>query len=212
MLNYLQRYPSSRIRYHRGLPRLHGFTDSDWATCLRTRRSASGYVVFMAGGPVAWMSKLQPIVATSSKEAEYIACFYLVQDIVWLRDVLHELGLWDPSPTTVYIDNTRARTLALNPVFHARSKHIDVKFHWSRNKFADGTITLEYFESEDQTADILAKPLTVEAFHRHRTRLLASSRRDCWRQSFLPLFRVVHGHSHWVVHGVTWGFTGVVRE
>ena len=125
------------------------------------------------------MSKLQPIVATSSMEAEYIACYYLVQDIVWLRDVLHELGLLDPSPTTVYIDNTSARTLALNPVFHARSKHIDVKFHWLRDKVADGTITLEYVKSDDQTADILTKPLTGEAFHRHRTRLLASPRRDC---------------------------------
>ena len=111
-------------------------------------------------------------------EAEYIACYYLVQDIVWLRDVLHELGLLDPSPTTVYIDNTSARTLALNPVFHVQSKHIDVKFHWLRDKVADGTITLEYIKSDDQTADILTKPLTGEAFHRHRTRLLASPRRD----------------------------------
>ena len=82
-------------------------------------------------------------------------------------------------PTTVYIDNTSARTLALNPVFHARSKHINIKFHWLRDKVADGTITLEYVKSHDQTADILTKPLSGEAFHRHRTKLLASPRRDC---------------------------------
>ena len=111
-------------------------------------------------------------------EAEYIACYYLVQDIVWLRDVLQELGLLDPSSTTVYIDNTTARTLALNPVVHARSKLIDVKFHWLRHKVADGTITLEYVKSEDQTADILTKPLTGEAFYRQdQTTRLSSSLR-----------------------------------
>ena len=67
-------------------------------------------------------------------EAEYISAYFVVQDVTWLRDTLHELDLLGSERTLVFIDNTSARTLAQNPVFHARSKHINVKFHWLREK------------------------------------------------------------------------------
>jgi hypothetical protein len=96
-----------------------------------TRRSISGAVVFMCGGSVSWMSRRQQIVTTSSMEAEYIAAHYAAQDVVWFRALLQELDLLDSTtPTTLLIDNESARSLAHNPVHHARTKHIDVKFHW----------------------------------------------------------------------------------
>ena len=83
----------------------------------------------MAGAPIVWMSKLQPIVAVSSMEAEYIAAFFVIQEVTWIRAVLHSVGLTRSAPTPVSIDNKTARDLALNPVHHQRSKHIDVKYH-----------------------------------------------------------------------------------
>jgi hypothetical protein len=110
---------------------MHAYSDRDLATCPVTRRSISGTVVFMCDAPVSWMSRRQQIVATSSMEAEYIAAYYAAQDIVWFRALLSDLDLQDPNvPTTLFIDNESARSLAHNPVHHARSKHIDVKFHW----------------------------------------------------------------------------------
>ena len=173
-LNYLHTFPGLGIRFQAGPLQLHASTGSDWAACLRRRRSVSGNVVFMAGGPVAWLSnKLQPIVATSSMEAEYISAYFVVQEVTWLRDTLRELDLLGSEPTLVFIDNTSARTLAQNPVFHARSMHIDVKFHW----LCEGAIRLEYVASADQTADIMTKPLTGEAFHIHQMVLMCDSSR-----------------------------------
>ena len=177
VLNYLHTFPGLGIRFQAGTLQLHAYTDSDWAACLRTRRSVSGNVVFMAGGPVTWVSKLQPIVATSSMEAEYISAYFVVQEVTWLRDTLHELNPLGSEPTLVFIDNTSARTLAQNPVFHARSKHINVKFNWLREKVCEGAIRLEYVASADQTADIMTKLLTGEAFHRHQMVLVCDSSR-----------------------------------
>ena len=83
----------------------------------------------MAGGPVNWMSKLQPIVTVSSMEAEYLACFFAIQDVVWIRQLLKDIDRERSRPTRVFIDNQSARQLAMNPVHHQRSKHIDIKYH-----------------------------------------------------------------------------------
>ena len=90
------------------------------------------------------MSKLQPIVATSSMESEYFCCFFVTQDVTWHRGVFDSLDLTRTLPTVVRIDNKSAQSLANNPVFHQRSKHIDVKFHWLSEKVADKTISLIY--------------------------------------------------------------------
>ena len=83
----------------------------------------------MAGGPVNWMLRLQRIVTVSSMEAEYLACFFAIQDVVWIRQLLKDIDLERSRPTKVYIDNQSARQLAMNPVHHQRSKHIDIKYH-----------------------------------------------------------------------------------
>jgi hypothetical protein len=87
----------------------------------------------MAGGPINWLSKLQPVVTVSSMEAEYIACLFAIQDIVWIRQLLKDLGLERTLPTSVHIDNKSARQLEENPVHHQRSKRIDIKYHWIRD-------------------------------------------------------------------------------
>ena len=120
----------------------------------------------MARGPVNWLSKLQPIVAVSSMEAEYIACFFALQDVVWIRQLLKDLGLERTDPTHVQIDNRSARQLAENPVHHQRSKHIDIKY-WIRDMVAAGTVQLIDVPTEDQRADFLTKSLRGDVFWRH---------------------------------------------
>ena len=109
VLNYLSHHPTTGITYTGCKLDLQVHTDSDWASDRDIRRSTSGLVVLMAGGPVNWLSKLQPIiVAVSSMEAEYIACFLAIQDIVWFRQLLKDLDLERYRPTRVFIDNSSA--------------------------------------------------------------------------------------------------------
>jgi hypothetical protein len=113
------------------------------------------------------LSKLQPIVTVSSMEAEYVACFFCVQDIVWIGQLLQDLGLQRTRPTLVHIDNRSAQQLAENPVHHQRSKHIDIKYHWLRDMVSSGIVKLQHVSTEGQRADFLTKTLRGEVFWRH---------------------------------------------
>jgi hypothetical protein len=167
VLNYLSHHPAIGICYSGSQLNLHAYTDSDWGSDKDTRRSTSGVIVVMAGGLVNWISKLQPIVAVSSMEAEYIACFFCIQDVVWIRQLLKDLGLERTLPTTVQIDNRSAHQLAENPVHHQRSKHIDIKYHWIRDMVSSQTVRLIDVPTEDQRADFLTKALRGDVFWRH---------------------------------------------
>ena len=167
VLNYLAHHPNYAITYCGDKLNLHVYTDSDWASDKDTRRSTSGFIVLMAGGPVNWISKLQPIVTVSSMEAEYIACFFAVQDIVWIRQLLKDLGLERHRPTVVHMDNTSARLLAMNPVHHQRSKHIDIKYHWLRDMVSSNVVDICVVATDDQRADFLTKTLPGTTFWRH---------------------------------------------
>ena len=129
----------------------------------------------MAGSPVSWMSKLQSVVAVSSMEAEYIACFYAVQEVVWIRQLLADVGLVRSKPTSVFIDNSSARMLAQNPVHHQRSKHIDIKFHWLRDKVADGAVDTVQVSTVDQRADFLTKHVPGAVFNAHVDELMVTT-------------------------------------
>ena len=99
---------------------------------MSTRRLTTGYVVFAAGGPLAWESKLQTTVATSSMQSEFQAMYAGMQEIVLLRGVLTELDLRLSKPTPFFLDSHSAEDLALNPMYHKRSKHIETKYHLVR--------------------------------------------------------------------------------
>ena len=170
LLQYLRRTSHYGIRFTATKFDLHAFSDADWAGDKITRKSTTGYVVFAAGGPIAWQSKLQTTVATSSMESEYMAMYAALQELVWLRGVLEELGLPIGVPTPLFIDNQSAQDLAMNPVAHKRSKHIAIKYHWIREHVGeDGFRTAECFHvaTGDQSADIFTKALTGILFQQH---------------------------------------------
>jgi hypothetical protein len=132
---------------------------------FHARRSTIGFLVFMAGGSIAWQSRLQTTIAASSMEVEYMAAFALIQEICWLRGVISELGFeLVEEPTRVYMDSQSAIDLANNPVHHKKSKHIAIKYHWLRQKIREMVETLQYVPSPMQLADMLTKALAETIF------------------------------------------------
>jgi len=107
-----------------------GFSNSDWAGCVDTRRSTSGFVWIMGGGAICWRSKLQTIVTLSSTEAEYVGTTPAVQEVIWLRDLLRELGIIDDSPSLLNMDNRGVIALTRGAGDSNRTKHIDIRYHF----------------------------------------------------------------------------------
>ncbi len=138
---------------------LTGYADSSYASEKSTCKSISGYVFYLANGPVTFQSKLQSIVAQSSTEAEYIALCNSAKEATFLFNLMIELGQLKQENIPIFVDNNGAIQLSKNPVYHARTKHINVRFHFIREKLADSTISVHYIQSKDQKADGLTKAL-----------------------------------------------------
>ncbi|KAG7534720.1 GAG-pre-integrase domain [Arabidopsis thaliana x Arabidopsis arenosa] len=173
ILRYLKGTTELGVFYKRGESnmKLVGYTDSDYAGDLDDRKSTSGYVFMMASGAVSWASKKQSVVALSTTEAEYIAAAACVCQCVWLRRVLEKVGFAEDEETVIMCDNSSAIQLSKHPVFHGKSKHIDVRFHYLRELVNDGVVKLCHCPTEDQIADIFTKPLKLEQFLKLRKML-----------------------------------------
>lgn len=136
-----------------------GYTDADYAGCIDTRKSTSGYVFIIADGPVTWKSQKQNVVAQSTTEAEYIALALGTREALWLKSFLKELDIEIPS-IRINVDNQSAIKLAHAHQFHSRTKHIDVKVHFVRDECEKGNIIVSYVNSSEQLADLFTKALT----------------------------------------------------
>jgi hypothetical protein len=151
---------------------LRGFVDSDFAGCEDSRKSTTGWVFTLAGGPVSWSSQRQKKVATSTMDAEYIAGAEAAKEAVWIRNFINDLRIPGVHVDTVppYIDNNSALKLTRNPEFHSRSKHIDVKHHFIREKVEEGVINTQRVDTTDNLADVftkaLGKPIHEDFVHR----------------------------------------------
>lgn len=144
--------------------RLRAYCDSDWAGCPITRRSTIGYCVFLGPSLVSWRSKRQKTVSLSSTEAEYRAMTGACCELTWLRYLLRDLGVLHREPALLYCDNKAALHIAANPVFHERTRHIEMDCHYIRDKIQDGSVTTRFVNSAHQLADVLTKALGKEVF------------------------------------------------
>ncbi|XP_019173479.1 PREDICTED: uncharacterized protein LOC109169035 [Ipomoea nil] len=138
---------------------IHAFSDSDWAGCLIDRKSTSGFAVYLGTNLISWLSKKQRTVARSSTEAEYKALADVSAEVTWVVSLLRELGMHSGQSATLWCDNLGATYLCANPVFHARTKHVEIDYHFVRDKVASGDFVVNYVSTTDQLADIFTKPL-----------------------------------------------------
>lgn len=171
ILRYLKGTLNLGLKYQRTeTGTLVGYSDADWAGDQDDRRSTTGNIFLLAGGAVSWLSKKQATVALSTAEAEYIALSQATQEGVWLRRVLTELGM-ETTATVILEDNQGAIAIAKNPVDHARTKHIDIRYHYIRECVQNGQIQLKYCCIENMKADILTKPLPRQKFEYLREKI-----------------------------------------
>ncbi|KAJ0578272.1 putative RNA-directed DNA polymerase [Helianthus annuus] len=142
---------------------LTAFADSDWAKCVDSRRSVTGFCIFLGGSLVSWKSKKQSVVSRSSAEAEYRSMCSATCEVLWLLNILRELHVDVNIPVVLKCDNTAALSIAANPVFHDRTKHFEVDLFFLREKIASGLIKTHGIKTEHQLADIFTKGLLPKA-------------------------------------------------
>jgi hypothetical protein len=167
VLRYLAGTIDSGVAYNRTgnkLLSLLAFSDSDWATCHKTRKSRTGYVVYTNVGPISWKSKLQPTVAVSTCEAEYLALVETIKELLWLKQLLEEMGVSLTQPIKIFVDNQAAISLASHPSQHCRTKHIDIRHHFIREHIANHTVELYYIDTKENVADLLTKATSPAVF------------------------------------------------
>ena len=147
---------------------LHGYCDADYAGDQIDRRSVTGYIFLLNGGPVSWSSTKQRCVATSTTEAEYIALSEAGKHGQWLRAMIKELGrtylLQENQAVQVYSDNQACIAISQDPTGHRRTKHIDVRYHYTRELIAYQKMVVSYMPTREMVADMLTKPLPAMAF------------------------------------------------
>ena len=164
------------VRYWKGTPRqgillsadcdltLQGWCDSDWSACPITRRSLTGWLVFLGQSPVSWKTKKQPTISLSSAEAEYRSMAASTCELKWLKALLLSLGVRHPKAIKIFCDSESALHIAKNPVFHERTKHIEVDCHFVRDAINDGLISPAHVPTSSQLADIFTKALGKKQF------------------------------------------------
>lgn len=172
LLRYLKGSPGQGILYSTTSSlHLRGFSDSDWATCPITRRSITGYCIFIGDCLISWKTKKQPTVSRSSAEAEYRALAATTSEVTWIQYLLQDLQIAQPTPAFLYCDNQSAIHIANNPTFHERTKHIDLDCHFIREKIAKSSIRLIPVSSNLQLADAFTKPLPSTILTSHLSKM-----------------------------------------
>ncbi|KAL4018675.1 hypothetical protein IC575_022291 [Cucumis melo] len=155
LIKYLKGSPGKGIM----LPKvqdfsINAFADVDWGFCLNTRCSVTGFCVFLGNSLVSWKSKKQQTVARSSTEAEYRALAVTTCKVIWLHSLFNELQIKALSSALLFCDNQATIYIVNNPMFHERTKHIELDCHFVRDRIIDGSIKLLPIRSSNQLADM----------------------------------------------------------
>jgi hypothetical protein len=157
---------------------LQGYSDSDWANDIDSRRSRTGYTFFLGSGCISWHSKRQATVALSTTEAEYMALSSASQELLWILSFLREIGIEPKGPVIMNQDNKGCIDLTKNNKNHPKTKHIDIRHHFVKDLVDQGTIEMQYCPTKGMIADIMTKALASPRFlelkgllrvHSHRT-------------------------------------------
>ena len=176
ILRYVKNNPGQGLFYSTtSEPCLNAFADSDWATCPDSRRSITGYCVYLGTSLITWKSKKQDVVSRSSTEAEYRSMAHATCELLWLQQLLTSLHISVTTTAKLFCDNKSAMYIATNPVFHERTKHVEIDCHTVRDQVKKGFIRLMHVASANQHADILTKALQPGPFNSLLSRMSTSS-------------------------------------
>ena len=172
ILQYLKGTLNFGLRYlKQSSLTLYGFSDSDWASCPVTRRSNSGFCIYLGSNCISWSSKKQTTVARSSAEAEYRCMASTAVELTWLTNIFKEIGINLIKPLVLICDNISPLHMSKNHVFHARTKHIELDYHFVREKVTSGLLNTRYIPPSQQMVDLFTKPLSKALFLKLRYKL-----------------------------------------
>jgi hypothetical protein len=164
VLRYLKGTIDSKITYGPKRQEILGYSDANYAADIDDRKSTGAYIFTSNNGAVSWVSKKQQTVAKSTTEAEYMALSQAASEALWFRSFLYELGMSNKEPILIYGDNQGALKIAQNPQFHNRTKHIDIVYHFIREKISKGQIKVIFVPTKEMIADILTKAINPRQF------------------------------------------------
>jgi hypothetical protein len=151
--------------------KLSGYIDSDWDGSVSDRKSTSGCCFSLGSAMISWKSRKQSNIALGTTKAEYIAAYSASCEAIWLCKLLTGLFDLDMEEITILCDNQSCIKMIEDPVFHDRSKHIDIRYHYIRDMVQRGAINLQYVSTDEQVADVLTKPLSHVKFEHFRDKL-----------------------------------------
>ena len=156
-MKYVQKTKDAKLTFKRqGVLGITGYCDSDWQSCIDTRRSNTGYVFLIGGAAVSWCSKRQRSVALASCEAEYVAAGEATRELIWETTFMRELG-YSISTPIIHMDSQSAVQLIHNPVFHDKSKHIQARMHYVRERALEGEVSFRKIKTDFNSSDSLTK-------------------------------------------------------
>jgi hypothetical protein len=172
VLRYLRGTIGYGLRYASNVDmRLQGYVDADWAGIPLDLRSTSGCCFTLGSSIISWCSRKQSYVALSTAKAEYIALSVEFHEAMWLRKLLKDLFYHEMDSTIIHCDNQRCVKLSKNPVFHDKSKHIEIKYHYIKDMVHRKEVHLQYLPTHEKIAYIFTKPLARMKFEYFRERL-----------------------------------------